>query len=523
MARTEQWIPLLLVSLALVSGESVATTLETLVMPGPVHETHEHIETECGACHSRFSDAPSEGLCLDCHNAIRADRGAGRGYHGFDPTVREQACNTCHSDHLGRNADISSFNAMLFDHAATGYALIDGHDGLNCGACHEDGYRGATATCESCHLPEDVHEGSFGMTCSSCHTERGWVEAAFDHDATVFALRGGHEEASCSACHASAARAKLEPREAPRACVDCHRPDDVHDGRLGEDCSQCHGAEEFTNAQFKHFDETGFRLQGRHASLKCVQCHVSNRSSFELGSTCVACHSANDPHLGRNGRKCAQCHTNESWTKVGFEHERDTGFALSGAHEALACAACHKDSVETVNGGNCIDCHEAESPHGREQSQCDRCHNEREWLTGIRFDHDLTRFPLLGSHGWAACEQCHDGLAFQPTPGLECQDCHAGEDAHEDAFGSTCAGCHNPVAWSLWVFDHDQQTNFALDGGHEDLECATCHKPGTSSTPPLACGACHEGEDPHEGSFGSTCGRCHTTESFAAEHLRMRP
>jgi hypothetical protein len=76
--------------------------------------------------------------------------------------------------------------------------------------------------------------------------------------------------------------------------------------------------------------------------------------------------------------------------------------------------------------------------------------------------------------------------------------------------------CHNPVAWQQWIFDHNLQTSFSLDGAHEQVLCESCHRSSLSMQLNLGryCGDCHKSDDIHDGEFGPDCGRCHTSDSF---------
>ena len=44
---------------------------------------------------------------------------------------------------------------------------------------------------------------------------------------------------------------------------------------------------------------------------------------------------------------------------------------------------------------------------------CGDCHGELGWGRDVFFEHDLTRFPLLGLHAVIACEQCHANPRFK--------------------------------------------------------------------------------------------------------------
>jgi hypothetical protein len=38
---------------------------------------------------------------------------------------------------------------------------------------------------------------------------------------------------------------------------------------------------------------------------------------------------------------CARCHVTVDWLAENFDHDRDSRFALRGAHAKVACRACH--------------------------------------------------------------------------------------------------------------------------------------------------------------------------------------
>lgn len=68
-----------------------------------------------------------------------------------------------------------------------------------------------------------------------------WQTGLFAHSEaeTGFQLAGKHLKADCSGCHAAPLREA--PSSNPRACITCHKNDDIHDGRR-PDCAHCHTA-----------------------------------------------------------------------------------------------------------------------------------------------------------------------------------------------------------------------------------------------------------------------------------------
>ena len=165
-------------------------------------------------------------------------------------------------------------------------------------------------------------------------------------------------------------------------------------------------------------------------------------------------------------------------------------------------------------GTDCGSCHRADDVHGGALGVgCDRCHQSTAWRE-VRFDHDLTAFPLVGLHVVVTCAQCHESLRFKDAP-TGCNGCHAKNDIHKGGLGADCESCHSPNGWNLWSFDHGAKTHFPLDGAHKALRCADCHvKPVEEVKLSRNCVSCHASDDMHAGQFGRQCERCHTTTTF---------
>ncbi|NNF58115.1 MAG: hypothetical protein HKN04_07715 [Rhodothermaceae bacterium] len=359
--------------------------------------TGAHVRVDCTSCHTGdgasqvFADAPSE--CAACHDD------AHEGVFGTD-------CATCHT-----TADwpqmARTFAEDRFDHEThTGYALVGAHGALDCAACHTqparrdadihitlvDDERGQTfpavdaATCQSCHT--DYHDGTFaealgGADCGGCHTQTAFAPTTFDlarHAETAFPLTGAHLATPCTACH-------LQPGhttptfDIDQACEACHAEGNPHGEEFADPdgvtrCAGCHNATDWDLAAFDH-SETGFSLLGAHLRTECTACHTPEtqpdgsvvRRFTGLSSECASCHLEEDPHAGQfEGQTCDSCHDTQAFTITAFNHAA-TRFPLAGAHETVACAACHRpeltaDGTEFVRfkplGTACADCHGSE-------------------------------------------------------------------------------------------------------------------------------------------------------------------
>lgn len=495
-------------------NEFATAQIETLVMPGKVIEGHAEIEADCDACHQAFARERQRTLCLECHEDVAADIDGGTGFHGRFDDARNDRCADCHTDHEGRDADIVQLDEAGFDHDFTDFPLEGEHGSAECAACHapDEKHRAATSACVGCHEEDNVHGTSMGEACADCHTPAGWLEVEFDHDATGYSLIGRHREAACLDCHADQTF-----QGAPTDCYGCHAEDDAHDGRSGRECKNCHRPTGWDDTRFDHARDTAFALEGRHAELTCSDCHSDDPFGDELEPACIGCHAEDDHHEGHFGQECDVCHVAVAWTDVAFDHDVDTNHPLNGAHEQAACEACHIEPVfDAAPGGDCLSCHEDDDAHaGTQGIRCGDCHNEITWQDDVFFDHDLTRFPLLGAHADAACESCHDSHVFGDAP-TACVDCHGDEDPHEGRFADDCARCHNPADWLSWQFDHGR-TDFPLEGAHATVACEGCHRGALDGQSRLGgrCADCHLGDDIHDGEFGFDCGRCHSADSFS--------
>ena len=477
--------------------------------------------TKNGFDHSKlgFALEGKHGLlkCNQCHQPkfipsyMRADirMNLNRTYLGLDT-----ACISCHQDPhqstLGpKCAGCHDFEhwkpASRFDHAQADFALTGRHQTVPCEKCHipEPGKplvvklaRIPYAECTACH--KDPHGGAIQARCESCHSTVSWKQLnpgeSFNHSRTKFALNGKHARLACSACHKTT---DFSQPVAHGRCLDCHK--DPHRGQFaaradGGDCGACHNEDSFLRSTFTvaSHQKTGYPLKGKHATAACAKCHPgvkAERNYYPAHGNCAACHK--DAHQGQfastrwEGR-CGDCHNEESFRPSLFTlalHNR-TGFALSGAHVAVACRDCHVKAGTQTDGAwqfhfsneACSSCHA--DPHGfrtdfagRAVRRCDACHSVATWERTAPFNHDATKFPLRGAHRTAGCLECHkprtqaDGtrsivFAAAPSP---CRECH--EDAHAD---SSAARGRTPIAGiatSRLDGSHPISTTRQLDSG----------------------------------------------------------
>ncbi len=461
----------------------LAGPLAAQISPGPLAQPHQQLEgaLRCVACHGGGRKEQMTSRCLACHKEIAWLVQQDRGFHA---RVRDRHCAGCHPDHAGRDFAMISWpggDSTRFDHARTGWPLDGSHQKTRCLACHKPAFRIARAA----KLSE--RRGPHW----------GWVG--------------------------------LE-----RACVTCH--DDVHRGRLGTACADCHSTTDFKTispGKFNH-ERTRYPLRGRHRAVACEKCHdfsggkVAGSRPF---ANCTDCHA--DAHAGTAtlaGRAvdCASCHVVDDWRPATYTvaQHRLARYPLEGRHRQVQCADCHvkhPPGVPAAQLGSagvwlrpaaaqCRDCH-ADDHGGQlagrpDRGACSACHRVAGWTptTFTVAQHATLRLKLEGRHAEIACAACHgpDRKSLPALPGnqvlgkagvafhvkeLECAACHV--DPHEGRYPS-CVDCHSTRAFRPSTIDValHRRYKFPLAGAHAAVPCVDCHAemqhPQTTSSLVLA-------------------------------------
>jgi hypothetical protein len=527
--------------LALGDPRPATAQIGALVSPGRLNRAHASLEgiTNCLKCHS-VGERVSVDKCLGCHKPVAERITQKRGVHRNVTTD----CITCHVEHAGVDGELRPFDQRRFDHAAETRFRLDGlHAPIaaNCAACHKGrSFLDASITCASCHT--DVHKGTLGPRCESCHATSirfADTRTRFDHARTAFPLTGAHTAVTCASCH----RNNTYKGIAFGTCSSCH--EDPHRRTLGGACSSCHLTQSWKTTRVDHA-RTGFPLRGRHADIRCVDCHTKPAAQVRLMfDTCAICHT--DPHRGEFKEDCRACHTDSGFQKGTFDHTM-TRFPLTDRHAPVLCVGCHKGvtlgsrlpaakhavdfrGLRTTCESCHVDVHRAELG-----TTCDNCHTARTFDVAT-FRHARHRAFFEGGHVALRCVQCHPNTVAPLPPSVSarparvgftttaetCVSCH--RDEHLGQFVTRCETCHTvaDARFAVASFDHGR-TRFPLTGKHVPLMCAACHEVRTREFPAgrgttrhftgigTACTACHE--DPHRGELPPACERCHTTETF---------
>lgn len=528
--------------------------LNKLLSPGPLMLGHEKLEhVDCLKCHEAGKGVP-DSKCLDCHKNIKKSIKKKKSFHG----KVKKSCFECHPDHKGRDYDSTIVDEDNFDHKKTGYDLTGKHADLKCSKCHtrkrtkkrtrknDIRWFGNATTCFECHKKDSKHyyTGKWKkMDCGKCHTEKRWDDIHdFDHTKdTEFELRGAHQKLKCNDCHVvgkgKRKRGKYKWKNLKtKKCLSCH--DDQHKGKFSnkmkkKDCTECHSETKWKIRVFNH-NVTGYKLEGKHAKLKCSKCHNQNDVNKGkklkdwhwkgLKKNCVSCHK--DYHgfdkkvskRYKDLKNCKLCHDQLSWKEdIDFDHNLDTKWKITGKHKQVACFQCHVQkgnqlSLEYKKGRitpfnkkkakinvprnyhwaklkteTCTNCHK--NPHLKTfkpkllKKKCTECHVTQNWHT-IRknkggFDHNVdTDFKITGQHKKLKCNDCHvrngrEYFKFENAEKQYCVSCHT--NVHVGQFSKkfsdkACSECHTTKTFKKIKKFNHKKTRFKLTGRHKNIQ-----------------------------------------------------
>lgn len=274
------------------------------------YASHSEFEQECSYCHAPVH-CITDNRCQSCHIEIAQQRAEAVGLHGLLPGTSQ--CQTCHSDHDGRDVNITTFAFANIDHTQLASFSL---------ANHQLDYEGSDMSCESCH-----QLGRFGT-----------------------------ESLDCATCH---------QQNAPVYMAD-------HTDQYGSDCLSCHDGHD----RLANFDHNQvFPLDGQHADTACESCHIDHLFAG-TSTTCAGCHQQPAEQEMSFGQACDRCHTTTTWLPAELrlhtfplDHGADTVQTCDTCHKnrytAYPCAACHEAAdmetahVEQAEDGfeDCLACH----------------------------------------------------------------------------------------------------------------------------------------------------------------------
>ena len=539
-------------------------------------------------------------LCNSCH--------AKDDIHFFKGEFAKKDCNACHTNKTWKDS-------VKFNHDKDTKFKLEGHHAeMKCNDCHQPNKKQKImkyswknlqqAKCLACH--QDFHKKNLsakftGGNCTVCHTQEKWKVEKFNHEITKFKLNGKHSEVNCIDCHKSQVPKSVKKIEIKNLnftglktqCLSCHQ--DFHkfgnfrSVKMGDlnQCLKCHNEKDWKQIHsFDHKLNVRFAVDGEHTSLKCATCHLPNPKDLKTNpknlftvktptyhwrmldlKTCELCHKS--PHIGVFSqkllqRKCTDCHTTEGWgipkSQSGFNHDT-TRFALTGSHKQTKCVDCHGSTgkqifkFKNVQSKFCIDCHA--NIHNKQfgstyaAQSCTLCHTTLNFKERLTFDHDKTKYPLLGEHAKTKCSECHkptpqsinlrwpnfktknhtelkpvtlSKFLFPEIKQASCFACH--NDYHKGQLSTNCNECHNEKGWRPSTFNHNTQSKFKLKDKHEKLDCIKCHLQTkeivsyknknyyVNKYKPLktACIDCHN--DFHKGQLSANCNECHNEKDW---------
>lgn len=260
-----------------------------------------------------------------------------------------------------------------------------------------------------------VNMCEFGGRCENCHHQPS-------EDRSI---------AACSTCHIEASGSPEQPGlkgAYHRQCLSCHR-EWSHENACGFCHEEASASIDRTQAALNRFERASsshlrimptFTYETSHPGTPVVTFHHADHTEL-FGLSCVDCHegaSCNECHgptpevpVASREDLCLKCHGEQRCTfchdftpRPRFEHTASTGWNLGMHHAGLACSKCHEETTTFASPSS---------------ESCKACHRGG---PSRSFDHAITGVPMLGSHAYFDCVQCHHSGGAEAT--ASCDRCH---------------------------------------------------------------------------------------------------
>jgi hypothetical protein len=329
MGPLPKYVTLILIAVAalafsLGAGIYIFSVCKGQLSPGPIsasmeegvelagYVSHAEFEQDCGHCHAPIH-CVTDTRCQDCHIDIARERASADGLHGKLPGTDQ--CQTCHQEHMGRDASITTFAFANVDHnKLAGYSLVSHQQDyagnpMNCESCHQQGsFVQETMDCLSCHIAAEhdlmaKHLEDYGDNCVECHDGADRM-MAFDHN-TYYVLDGQHSEVACADCHSEHVYDGTATD-----CASCHAEPEMHVNLFGTSCDRCHTAVAWAPAQLTQ--HTFLLNHGEEAEqpVACETCHMDSYTAYP----CYSCHDQQEMQVYHTEieiesiENCIECH-----------------------------------------------------------------------------------------------------------------------------------------------------------------------------------------------------------------------
>jgi hypothetical protein len=488
---------------------------EVAAMKSQNRGLHARVKDPCAKCHPDHGGRDFKLIAFEEGSPEKFDhKRTGWQLEGKHDSL---TCDKCHKPELQKDPVVSKLQRK--DHSKSWFGLQ-----TTCNSCHQDAHHGQLSLeCQDCHDDAAFKPAS-----------------KFDHAKSRYALTGKHQKVECAKCHLATDRLTIAvddkgkpiPLYKPLGFDDCNvcHTKDPHEGKFGKTCAGCHVTDSFhviKKTAFNH-DQTRYPLRGKHATVECAKCHDpktawGRKPPFDKCGSCHKDAHASQATIAGKPEDCGACHRVEGFHPSIFTVEKHqlSKYALEGKHMTADCSGCHRQLEDTPAVvakygpsrvdmrpayAQCTDCHL--DPHdgrfspGGERAQarnCLACHTLAAFRPSL-YDaamHAKARFVLDGAHRATPCLNCHEELkqahassTLRTATGTRhlkfadsrqrCAACH--ESPHGDQFAKrkgkgACEGCHDSDSFKpASKFDHQQDSQFKLDGVHARVACSGCHR-----------------------------------------------
>lgn len=406
-------------------GDSTASSLSTVFLPGQTTHGHHQIEMKCAACHLPDGGVTDQS-CIDCHGGeLKQARDTHPASKFHDPTkaplllkIDAQNCLSCHVEHeeeLTHPMGVTVPEDYCYHCHEDVAKDRPSHAGLAFNSC-------ANAGCHNYHdnraLYENFlrkHAGEANVLAEPRNPLRRvqqWLSAD-SAPRTPLTAQQADAPAEHTTAELTAAWANSAHAAAAVNCSGCHSSDDAATSSGSwvavpdhESCAGCHDGQVDGFLVGRHGMRLGAGLSPMTPELARLPMHVD---AAHRQLDCAACHDPHQPDMAFAAYDaCISCHDDShsrSYTESGHYalwQQEQAGQGAPGS--GVSCATCHmpRDEDGHVQHNQNDNLRPAEK---MARSVCMNCH-------GLQFTLDALADPHLK-------DNCYSGPAASKVKSLD--------------------------------------------------------------------------------------------------------
>lgn len=346
-------------------GDSTASSLSTVFLPGKTTHGHHQIEMKCAVCHLPDGGVTDQS-CIDCHAAELKDARDTHPASKFNDPMKgplllkidAQNCLSCHVEHESEQTHpmgVTVPEDYCFHCHEDVAKDRPSHEGLAFNSC-------ANAGCHNYHDNKALYENFLHKHIGEANVLPTAATPVRRFQQWLAEAKTAPEQLTVSDADAptqwsddqlAAAWAASPHATAGVNCTGCHQSSELSESNATDDeawlavpdhqsCGRCHDAEVGGFLDGRH----GMRIKAELSPMTPDLARLPMHGDAHGQLDCSACHDPHQPDLAFAAyRACVSCHddahTNSYASSSHFALWQDEHNGLAAAGTGVSCATCH--------------------------------------------------------------------------------------------------------------------------------------------------------------------------------------